>query len=197
MDDKWEHSQADTIKVSVDRKECISNFGDLPYVVQHELRTLSYPPDPNSVPAGAFGNIHRWVRSDGVTTFIADEHGDKDIYFCDYKSDEKGGAVLANAAIQSASLVKIFVSPQNRHHYEAAHLLISIDEFLQEKSKHLDSGTLTETWRKEGWRPLASYKIAHAVWQKLVDNGFAEPVPKKNGNGPTDHFRFMDRKVSA
>lgn len=190
MDEQWEHTANDTIKCSIVSNERINNFGNLPYIIQHELRVLSYPPNPDSVSANAFDNLHRLLRSDGVTTFMADEHGDKDIYFCDFKD----GAVLAHAAIQPPSLVKIFVYPQHRHHYEAAHLLIAIDETLREKGKHLDSGTLTERSTKRGWRSPQSYEIAHAVWKKLVASGLAEPVPGQNGDGPSNRFRFKDKE---
>ena len=193
MDDKWEHTPSDTIRVSIQSKERVNNFGDLPYEIQNELRELSCPWDAGSVPANAFDNIYRWERSDGVTTFIADEHGSKEIFFCDFLN----GAAIGHAAIQSASLIKIFVRLERRHHYEAAHLLIAINDFLQEKDKHLDSGTLTATSNQEGWRQPESYSLAHAVWKKLVDAGLAEPVAKKNGNGLPDQFRFVGSKKAV
>ena len=191
MDDKWEHASSDTIRVSIQSKERVRSFSDLPYPVQREFRWLSYPPDPNSVPAGTFDNVFCWVRSDGVTTYIADSHNDKSVSFCDFQNEE----VVAHAQTESSSLTKIFVHPENRHHYEAAHLLISINEFLQENGKRLDSGTLTETVKKDGWRAPESYKVARAVWGALVTAGLVEPVPQKDGNGVPNRFQFIERKT--
>ena len=161
-------SEPDKPGVQMTKKDKLNALSEFPDEVEKMFRNkVEVTWDPNDTSADTLKGFEKWMRSDGVTTYIACDADHA--YFIDFHEHEFIGKAIVQ--LRPPSIFSFFIQEEKRHRMYATHLLIAIDEFVEEKIGHaLVAG-----------RPLLSRNVnerknAEKIWKFLSDNGFAEKI---------------------